>query len=110
MDTSILPAISLYAPDFIGFLLPPVIEIMNKDKTNEKQKFIISMAVCLVAAFFTKYNSLTGGDYNSVLTSFGIIFVESQVIFKLYFKNSFFRSVMVERLTKTEDKTEDPVG
>lgn len=104
--TTILPTISLYAPDLIGLILPPIIELLNKDVKEENHRFIVAVIVCFTAAFFVKYNSLVSGDINALITSFSIIFAESQVIFNLYFKKSFLRATMIERLTQSDD----PVG
>lgn len=89
---------AVIVPQLSGFILPPIIEILNKDVTDDRYRFIVSMLICLVVAFFVKFDSINTGNYSDLVTSFGIIFAESQVVFKLYFKESFLRTVMIDRL------------
>lgn len=107
---SVMPALSLYGPDLVGILMSPVIEILNKDIAKEKttERFLASMAICFVVAFLLKWNQVMAGSPEELIASFGIIFTESQVVYKLYFKDSFIRAKIQERLAPTPE--EEPLG
>lgn len=106
----IMPALSLYGPDLVGVLLPPIIEILNKDIAKEKvtERFLGSMAICFVVALLLKWNSLMTGSPEELVTSFGIIFTESQVIYNLYFKKSFIKAKINEKFAPSPK--EEPLG
>jgi hypothetical protein len=99
---------TLNAVDFIGLLMPPVIQILNKDIPGEKEKerFLATIAICLTAAAILKWNELMVGSIDQLLASFTLIFVEAQVVYKLYFKTSAVKGFIDERLTPDEQ----PVG
>lgn len=94
-----------HSTDLLGVILPPLVDILNRDVPDEKEKLIVTVLVCTVAAFFTKYNSLAYGDPAAFMSSLGIIFMESQIVFKLYFKNSYVRQKIQERIQGTENPT-----
>ena len=104
--------VSLYAPELIGVLLPPVIEILNRDIPQEKQKerFLATLAICFVVALLLKWNSLVLGNVEQLLVSFGLIFTESQAVYRLYFKDSYFRAKLKARLDKINSSNDEPLG
>lgn len=94
------------APELVGIVLPPVVDFINKDVPNEQEKFIVTVLVCLVAALFLKWNNITYGTPEAIFLTASIIFLESQAVFKLYFKNSYIREKIKE---KVEPKRVEPV-
>lgn len=97
----IIPTLSLYSPDLVGVLIPPIVEILNKDIPEEKatKRFLVSILVCFIAAMILRWDQLMAGSATQLLTSFGLIFTESQVVYRLYFKDSFIRHKLQERLS-----------
>ncbi len=95
---------TLNAVDFVGLVMPPIIQILAKDipVEKEKERFLATTAICLALAVILKWNELILGSYEQVLASFGVIFIEAQAVYKLYFKNSALRDVMDKRLTPDE--------
>jgi hypothetical protein len=76
------------APSLVGIVLPPLVQILNKDVTNEIERFWITIIVCLVVGVLLHWNQLVIGDTKAVEISLAIIFAESQITYRLYFKNS----------------------
>lgn len=82
-----------YAPYLIGLILPPVVELLNKDIPNDNMRFIVSCALCVLAAILIDWKPLQAGSIDPQRFSFLalLIFGESQTIFKLYFQSSWLR-------------------
>lgn len=80
-----------HSTELAGFILPPVVDYLNKDVPNEFERFIVTILICLFTAVLTKWNLLVLGSPNAVFETATVIFFESQVVFKLYFKNSYLR-------------------
>ncbi len=102
LGTSVVPflgILSAQAPNFVGILLPPIIQVINKDipQEREKERFWASVVICFAVAILLKWNDLLYGSPESVLTSAGIIFAESQIVFKTYFKDSWLQDKIKER-------------
>lgn len=92
------------AVDFVGLVMPPIIQILAKDipAEKEKERFLATIAICLALAIILRWNEVILGSYEQVLGSFGIIFIEAQTVYKLYFKNSALKDEMDKRLTPDE--------
>lgn len=83
----------LYAPKLTGFVLPPLVDFINKDVKSDNTKFIISMVVCALWAILLDWNQLQSGTVTDtqLIQDAGLIWIESQALFKLYFQNSWLR-------------------
>lgn len=96
------------APKLVGFVLPPVVEFLNKDVQNDNARFIISLVVCLLAAVALDWNQVSSGnvDQTQLTMDIGIIFLESQSIFKLYFQQSWLRGKIQTVISSVNAPTE----
>lgn len=96
--------IELYknAHNVAGLALPPFIDYVNKRVYNEKARFAIAVLMCLGLATVFKWESLAYGSPEDVLAAGTIIFIESQAVFKFYFKDSYLRESLKRRYTKSE--------
>ena len=83
---------------FIGFLLPPVIDVVNVRVANEKIRYLISMLICLMVAVIAKWNELLLGDVEGFLKSGGIIFAEAQTVYRMFWKKSEVREKMLKSI------------
>lgn len=90
------------APALVGFILPPFVDIVNKDVKNETERFYVSVFLCLVAACLLHWKELAYGNPEQFAVWVGIIFTESQTTYNLYFKHSNLRTVLQSRLHKRE--------
>ena len=98
------------APNLVGFLIPPVVEVLNKDVHGANERFLVTVFTCLLAATILHWGELLYGSPEQLLTSAGIIFTESQVVFKLYFQNSWVRWKIQTKIGGEGDKIEKPIG
>ena len=113
----ILPILTTHAPNLIGFILPPVIEVLNKDIPSDKkiniglgrfsfpveEKFLATLSICLCAAAVLNIQKIAVGSPEEVITSFGLIFTESQAVYRLYFKDSWLREKIQDATSEEED-------
>jgi hypothetical protein len=78
--------------DLIGFILPPVIDLVNQKISNAKAKFWIAMAICMIIGTIVNLDKLN--DLNGLLGSIAIIFAESQAVYKTYWGTSGARETL----------------
>jgi len=76
---------------FIGLLLPPIIEIVNKDVHNENERYLIALITSLLAAAFIDWNLIIHAHVITVLQTVAVYATEAQLMFNLYWKDSFLR-------------------
>jgi hypothetical protein len=91
------------SPDLIGFILPPIIEYLNKDVKTEREKFIVTLLLCFLIAFISNWQKLTSRaswmSIEEMLESFAFIFIQSQIVYNLYFKKSLLRAKLIDKIT-----------
>lgn len=90
------------APALVGFILPPFVDIVNKDVKNETERFYVSVFLCVVAAILLHWKELAYGNEEQFFMWIGIIFSESQTTYNLYFKHSNLRGILQSKLQKNE--------
>jgi hypothetical protein len=84
--------------NLIGFILPPVIDIINVKISNVTLKFWVSFIVCLAVAVIFNLDKLTLADLPTLLGNVGIIFSEAQIVYKTYWANSSLRTSLQQKL------------
>ena len=103
---NMLAVISTNATFYVGLAMPPIIDIINKDVKNSKERFFVTLLVCISAGIVLRWNDLTAGNTEELLGAMGIIFIESQAVYRLYFKNSNVRSMMATKLNLIPENVE----
>ena len=96
--TTLGDAIVANAPFLVGFMLPPFVEIVNKDIHKEWERFTVTMIVCFLVGTLLHWKEIQIGNPEAVVAYSAIIFAESQAIFKLYFAKSWMRGVIQDKL------------
>lgn len=86
--TGIIGVIFSNAPDLIGIVIPVLISYLNREVVSGKERFIVTIMTCLGASTILNWQNLVYGSPEQVLISAGIIFTESQVVYKMYFEKS----------------------
>lgn len=98
----------------VGIVLPPLIDVVSKRIPSESMRFVVACAMCLVVGGAVAYlkGDLTAGNQIGTVSTITIVFTESEVIFNLYWKNSFLRSKLVSQGTTPplEQREVSPVG
>lgn len=92
------------APHLVGVILPPFVQIINKDIPKERERFIVTIVICLFVGAILRWKSIAYGTPEDVLTSSSLVFVESQAVFKLYFKDSLLKEYIDQKVIKKEEK------
>lgn len=85
-----------HGPELIGFILPPFVEWLNREVPTGTERFIVTLLVCLIVSIILKWDNIVYGTPEQVAATFGILFVQSQLIFRLYFKNSWLKQKINE--------------
>lgn len=79
------------APVLIGIPMVMLVDFLNKDVKSEKGRFFIAGTACLFAGMLLHASDVLYGSPAEVLQTATIIFAESQIVFKFYFKDSWIR-------------------
>jgi len=77
--------------NLVGFVLPPVIDLINRFIKNSNLRYLVSVLVCLLISGVINFKAVQGGSVDSLLTSFGLIFAEASSVYKLYWDKSAVR-------------------
>lgn len=91
-----------HGQDLVGLILPPFVDIVNKDVPNEEERFLVTLLVCFLVALFLKWPQIANGSPDQVITDGALVFMESQLIYKLYFAKSFLRSKLIQKINQPE--------
>lgn len=75
-----------HGPELVGFFLPPLVKIINRDVKTSRERYIVTLIVCFIVAGVLKFNEIMAGDPELFLGSMALIFLESQTVYRLYFK------------------------
>lgn len=87
-----------HAPVLVGVLLPPFVEILAKDIKNESERLIFTFITCFLVAGLLQWKHLAGTTPEQVFLYMGLVFMESQAVFKLYFRDSMLRAKIQEKV------------
>lgn len=90
------------APQLVGFILPPFVEILNRDVKQDGERYFVSLMACAFVAILLHFNEITTSSPETIVTTAGIIFLESNTTYKLYFQDSGLRSLIKEKIGKKE--------
>lgn len=90
-----------HAPQLIGVVLPPLIQVLNKDIPDSRMRFFMAAITCFVAAVILNWNKITLGTPDAAFIATGVIFLESETVYRLYFKNSILQTKMNNLLNRS---------
>lgn len=86
------------ADKIVGFGIPVIVEVLNKNVYGAREKFLVTVSVCVLAAILLNFKTLLYGTPDELIISAGIIFTESQVVYKLYFERSVMRQKIQDKI------------
>jgi len=95
----------------IGIFLPPIIDMVNRQVKSEIRRFLFACLLSVVVGAILALPQLMNGETREVAIIAGIIFVQAQFVFKIYWKKSFVRSLIIkpEHQVGVEDRAPLPV-
>lgn len=96
--TAIGNAVVTNAPYLVGFALPPFIEILNKDIKEESKRYAVALIICILVSVLLHWKDIEDGSPEKIVVFTGLIFMECQTIFKLYFAKSWMRGTIQEKI------------
>lgn len=70
--------------NLVGFVLPPVIALINSKVTNSTLRFSLSVLISLIVAIVVNFPKLSVSTPEQLLSSAGLLFTEAQVAYRLY--------------------------
>lgn len=79
--------------DFAGFILPPFIDLVNRNIANSTVRFWISILACVAVAVLLNLDKLNNLD--ELLGKASLIFAQAQIVYKTYWEKSRMREKMV---------------
>lgn len=85
--------------NLVGFILPPVIDLINARVADTKVRFLISLAICVVISVVINFNQLQYGTMSGFWASLALIGSEAQTVYNLFWKNSDTRANMVKKIS-----------
>lgn len=94
-----------YGSAFVGVAMPWFVTILNRNVTDPRIKFGVTLAACLGVAGLLKLDVLylgTWSDAEEVLGLFTLVFTESQVVYRLFFKDSKQEAWLLKRIGTPE--------
>ena len=83
--------------DMIGFILPPLIDVINTRIINANVRFVVSMVISVAVAVVVNLEQLQTGSWEELLGKAGIVFAEAQIIYKLYWEKSETRQKFITK-------------
>lgn len=84
----------IYFPNVVGVFMPFFIQVVSADIKDEKQRVWISVIMCFLVAALLNWKQLQYGNLSGAEKSMGLIFVESHVVYKTWFKNSMANALL----------------
>jgi len=81
--------------DFIGFIMPPIIDAVNQFVPDSRFRFWVSLLICAVIAALVNLDKITT-EPTTVLLKVGFVFAQAQIIYKQYWEKSTVRDRMFQ--------------
>lgn len=75
--------------NLIGFLLPPFIDVVNKNIKNKKVKYVVSIIISILIGTLLNLEQLNNPE--KLLGNVSLVFVSAQTTYNLYWKKSKLR-------------------
>ena len=93
--------------NLIGFLLPPLIDLINRKVLNKDVRFWISVLICGTVGVVLNYVTNSGelGSIESIIDSMFLIFGMAQLSYKAVWENNSKRVNLGLRADNTPDVT-----
>ena len=80
------------AQNLIGFILPPVVDLVNKFFSNSTVRLFVSMAICVVVGVAVRLGKIH--TLEDLVANSAIIWAEAQITYQIYWKNAGSRTVI----------------
>lgn len=102
----LLSVFLMYAPQLVGFVMPLLVQVFNRDIQKETERYVVSVVACIVVAVLLDWHQLVYGSPAQVFVSACIIFAESNATYTLYFAKSGMRAGLIKLIGGTSELQE----
>lgn len=102
----LLSAFLTYAPQVVGFGMPVLVQVLNRDIQKETERYVVSVVACILVAIFLDWHQLVYGSPQQVFISACVIFLESNATYTLYFAKSGMRAGLIKLIGGTNELQE----
>jgi hypothetical protein len=80
--------------NLIGFILPPIIDMINVNITSSKMKYWVSMLVCVIIGVISNLDKI--GNTSELLSNIAVIFTTAQITYHTYWEKSQVRNKLIK--------------
>ena len=77
--------------ELIGFILPPLIDLINKKVIDSRWRFVISFVTCVGVGVGMNVGNFNIESVGDILGSIAVVFSAAQIAYNLYYEKSDLR-------------------
>lgn len=103
---SVVSYVAKELPNWVGFLLPFLVQVLNLRVHREVERYTISVFVCIFVAAVIHWHDIAFGNTKMAIMSMALLFAESNTFYTLYFSRSGMRSGLISILGGTPNLEE----
>lgn len=83
---------------FIGFILPPVVDLVNTYIENKKVRFLVALAVCSGIGYLANMDKIKSAE--DLFLHASLIFTQAQITYAAYWEKSEVRHEIQKAMPK----------
>lgn len=80
--------------NLVGFILPPLIDLINKRIANHETRFFISMLICALVGVIINLDKIR--EPWDLIANASVVFASAQITYNAYWKRSDTRTKMFD--------------
>ena len=89
--------------DLVGFIMPFVIDMVNRKVESKEQRFLISWGICILTATLLNLDLLMKKNWSELAGSIATVLLVAQATYKLYWEDSSARTKVLDAYDKGFD-------
>lgn len=78
--------------NLVGFILPPMIDLINSHVSDARLRYTISLIVCILVGILVNLDKLNSPS--EIMGGIAVVFTSAQITYQTYWKRSEIRSKM----------------
>lgn len=88
MNQELVAAIINFVQTWHGPVMPFLVDAITQYVPNSKLRFVISILTILIVTSLLNLDKLLTGDYAELIGTISFVFVQAQIMYKLYYEKS----------------------
>ncbi len=89
--------------DLVGFIMPFIIDMVNRKVESKEQRFLISWGICIAVATLLNIDLLMKKNWSELAGSIATVLLVAQATYKLYWEDSSARTKVLDAYDKGFD-------